>query len=43
MKNSIDMLHGGLTKKIILFALPIVLTSIIQQLFNSADTAMIGR
>ncbi len=43
MKNSIDMLHGGLTKKIILFALPIVLTSVVQQLFNSADTAMIGR
>ena len=43
MKNSIDMLNGPLTRKIIQFALPIVLTSIVQQLFNSADTAIIGR
>ena len=43
MKNSIDMLNGPLTKKIIQFALPIVLTSVIQQLFNSADTAIIGQ
>lgn len=43
MKNSIDMLNGPLVKKIIQFALPIVLTSIVQQFFNSADTAIIGR
>lgn len=43
MKNSIDMLNGSLTRKIIQFALPIVLTSIVQQLFNSADTAIIGQ
>lgn len=43
MKNSIDMLNGPLTRRIIQFALPIVLTSIVQQLFNSADTAIIGR
>ena len=43
MKNSIDMLNGSLTRKIIMFALPIVLTSVVQQLFNSADTAIIGR
>lgn len=43
MENSIDMLSGSLTKKIVKFALPIVLTSIVQQLFNSADTAIIGR
>ena len=38
-----DMLNGPLTGKIIMFALPILLTSVIQQLFNSADTAVIGR
>lgn len=37
------MLNGPLTRKIIQFALPIVLTSIVQQLFNSSDTAIIGR
>ena len=43
MENSIDMLNGPLLKKIVRFALPIVMTSIVQQLFNSADTAIIGR
>lgn len=38
-----DMLNGPLAGKIIMFALPILLTSVIQQLFNSADTAVIGR
>lgn len=42
MENSIDMLSGSLSKKIVQFSLPIVLTSIVQQLFNSADTAIIG-
>ncbi len=36
-----DMLNGPLAGKIIMFALPILLTSVIQQLFNSADTAVI--
>lgn len=33
------MLNGPLAGKIIIFALPILLTSVVQQLFNSADTA----
>lgn len=37
-----DMLHGPLTKKILLFTLPIALSSILQQLFNAADTAVVG-
>lgn len=40
MKNSIDMLNGPLTRKIIQFALHIMLTSIVQPLFNSADAAI---
>lgn len=43
MKKEIDMLNGSLWRKIILFALPIVTTSIVQQLFNTADTAIIGK
>lgn len=38
-----DMLHGPLLKKIFLFAMPLAATSILQQLFNSADTAVAGR
>lgn len=38
----IDMLHGALTPKIILFAIPLALMGGLEQLFNAADTAMLG-
>ncbi len=38
-----DMLSGSLWQKLIFFAIPLTLTSILQQLFNSADTAVVGR
>ena len=41
-KRSIDMLHGPLTGKIIFFALPVALSSMLQQLFNAADTSVVG-
>lgn len=41
-KNKTDMLHGPLFKKILLFSLPIAFSGILQQLFNSADVAVIG-
>lgn len=37
------MLHGPLTGRLILFALPIAFSSMLQQLFNAADTAVVGR
>ena len=36
--SSVDMLHGPLTGKLIRFALPIAASSMLQQLFNAADT-----
>ena len=42
-KGQVDMLHGSLADKIILFALPLAASSILQQLFNSADVAVAGR
>lgn len=42
-KNSMDMLHGSLWNKILIFALPLAASSILQQLFNSVDTAVVGR
>lgn len=41
--NSIDMLNGPLPGKIVLFAIPLALSSILQQLFNSADAIFAGR
>lgn len=41
--RQMDMLHGSLTDKLVLFAIPLALSSILQQLFNSADLAVVGR
>ena len=41
--KEVDMLHGGLAGKLILFAIPLAFSSILQQLFNSADVAVVGR
>ena len=38
-----DMLTGSMWDKIILFALPLAATSILQQIFNAADVAVVGR
>lgn len=37
------MLNGGLAGKLILFSVPLAFSSILQQLFNSADVAVVGR
>lgn len=42
-KNSIDMCSGSLWDKILLFALPLMLSSILQLLFNAADVVVVGR
>ena len=42
-KNTMDMTHGTLWNKILIFALPLAASSILQQLFNSIDTAVVGR
>lgn len=41
--NELDMLHGSLADKILLFAMPLAASMILQQIFNSADIAVIGR
>jgi putative MATE family efflux protein len=41
--NQIDMLHGPLLGKIIKFAIPFAASSILQQLFNTVDVAVVGR
>ncbi|MBE7037356.1 MAG: MATE family efflux transporter [Ruminococcaceae bacterium] len=38
-----SILEGSIWDKILLFALPLAATSILQQLFNSADIAVVGR
>ena len=38
-----DMLSGSLWDKILMFALPLAASSMLQQLFNSADVAVVGK
>lgn len=41
--RELDMLHGPLLGNLIRFALPIALSSMLQQLFNAVDTSVVGR
>ena len=41
--RQIDMLHGSLLDKIMMFAVPLAASSMLQQLFNTADLAVVGR
>ena len=41
--KAVRMTEGPLVRNIIAFAIPIALSGMIQQLFNAADTAVVGR
>ncbi|MDD6422075.1 MAG: MATE family efflux transporter [Intestinibaculum porci] len=44
LKNTtIDMIHGPIFKSIVLFAIPILISSVFQQLYNTMDTFIVGR
>ena len=38
-----DMTRGGITRSLLLFALPMMVGSLLQQLYNVADTLIVGR
>lgn len=42
-KKNQDMLHGSLLPSIISYTVPIILTSVLQLLFNAADLVVVGR
>lgn len=42
-KLEINMLEGSIWDKVLKFAVPLALTSIMQQLFNAADVAVVGQ
>lgn len=42
-RRPVDMLHGPLAGKLIGYALPLAATSVLQQIFNAADVAVVGR
>jgi len=42
-KYEIDMVHGPLLGKLLIFAVPLILSGILQLLFNAADIIVVGR
>ncbi|MCQ2573813.1 MAG: MATE family efflux transporter [Treponema sp.] len=42
-KNQIDMTEGSIAAKLIAFSVPLVISSILQLLFNAADIVVVGR
>ena len=43
MKRSVDLTQGSPMRLILLYTLPIMLGNIVQTLYNTADTAIVGR
>ena len=41
--QSLDMVNGPLLKNMFIFAVPLMLSSLLQMLFNSADTVIVGK
>ena len=41
--HSLDMVNGPLIKNIFLFSIPLMLTTLLQILFNTADTIVVGK
>ena len=42
-KYGMDMCHGPLLKKILVFALPLIASGLLQLCYNAADTVVVGR
>ncbi len=42
-KYEMDMCNGSIVKKMLLFAVPLIFSSILQLLFNAADIVVVGR
>ena len=43
MNKKLDMIHGPLLGKLIIFTIPIILSGVLQLLFNAADVIVVGR
>ena len=41
-KKTLDMTNGSIVKSLILFSLPLLISSIIQQMYNTVDFLFVG-
>ena len=42
-RNQVDMINGSISDKLLLFAVPLMISSVLQLLFNAADIVVVGR
>ena len=42
-KNTVLMTEGGIFKNLLFFATPLILGNLLQQMYNIADTWVVGR
>ena len=42
-QNMQDLTQGSLAKKIVIFSIPLIISNLLQVLFNMADVAVVGR
>ena len=42
-KESSDLTHGPLAKQILFFSLPLMVSNVLQVLFNMSDIAVVGQ
>ena len=42
-KKTVDMTQGSITKTLLLFAVPIFLSNLFQQLYNTVDSVIVGK
>lgn len=43
MSHKIDMINGGIVKKLIVFTIPIMLQGLLQSIYNAADLVIVGQ
>lgn len=41
--KTMDLTTGSITKKLLVFVFPIIITNLVQQLYNAADAAVVGK
>ena len=41
--KTMDLTTGSITKKLLIFVYPIIITNLVQQLYNAADAAVVGK
>lgn len=42
LRADVDLLHGPIFKSLVIFAIPLLISNIFQQLYNTVDTMIVG-